>query len=52
MGLIKAVRKKIAIELYPIIRIRGGDFLFSEEEFDVMLHDVESCKSMPDVTGW
>ena len=46
MGLIKAVRKKISIELYPIIRIRGGDFLFSEEEFDVMLHDVELCKSI------
>jgi copper homeostasis protein len=44
-GLIKAVRKKISIELYPIIRIRGGDFLFSAEEFDVMLHDVELCKS-------
>lgn len=45
IGLIKAVRKKISIELYPIIRIRGGDFLFSEEEFDVMLHDVELCKT-------
>ena len=42
---IKTVRKKIDIELYPIIRIRGGDFLFSEEEFEIMLHDVESCKS-------
>ncbi|HEY5038404.1 MAG TPA: copper homeostasis protein CutC, partial [bacterium] len=45
IGLIKSVRKKIRIELYPIIRIRGGDFLFSEEEFDVMLHEVEACKS-------
>jgi copper homeostasis protein len=45
IGLIKTVRKKIGIELYPIIRIRGGDFLFSEEEFDVMLHEVEACKS-------
>ena len=45
IGLIKTVRKKIWIELYPIIRIRGGDFLFSEEEFDVMLHEVEACKS-------
>ena len=35
IGLIKSVRKKIRIELYPIIRIRGGDFLFSEEEFAV-----------------
>jgi copper homeostasis protein len=45
MGLIKKVRRKINIELYPIIRIRDGDFLFSEEEFDVMLHEVEACKS-------
>ncbi len=45
IGLIKAVRKKTATELYPIIRIRGGDFLFSEEEFDVMLQEVQACKS-------
>jgi copper homeostasis protein len=45
IGLIKTVRKKIRIELYPIIRMRGGDFLFSEEEFDVMLHEVHACKS-------
>jgi copper homeostasis protein len=45
IGLIKSVRKKIGIELYPIIRIRGGDFLFSEEEFEVMLDEVAACKS-------
>ena len=45
IGLIKTVRKKISIELYPIIRVRGGDFLFSEEEFEIMLHEVETCKS-------
>jgi len=45
IGLIKTARKKIGIELYPIIRIRGGDFLFSEEEFEVMLHEVTACKS-------
>src|ERR1700730_781070 len=45
IGLIKTVRKKIGVELYPIIRIRGGDFLFSEDEFDVMLHEVDACKS-------
>jgi copper homeostasis protein len=44
-GVIKRVRKKIEIALYPIIRIRGGDFLFSEEEFDIMLHDVETAKN-------
>jgi len=45
IGLIKTVRRKTGIELYPIVRIRGGDFLFSEEEFEVMLHEVEACKS-------
>jgi copper homeostasis protein len=44
IGLIKSVRKKIQTELFPIIRIRGGDFLFSEEEFEVMMHEVEACK--------
>src|SRR5664279_4418934 len=46
IGLVKTVRKKITIELYPIIRVRGGDFLFSDEEFKIMLHDVEACKSV------
>jgi copper homeostasis protein len=45
LGLIKTVRKKISIELYPIIRVRGGDFLFSNEEFMIMLHDIEACKT-------
>jgi copper homeostasis protein len=45
IGTIKTVRKKTFIELWPIIRIRGGDFLFSDEEFEVMLHDVDACKS-------
>ncbi len=45
IGLIKTVRRKTGIELYPIIRIRGGDFLFSEEEFEVMIHEVAACKS-------
>jgi copper homeostasis protein len=45
IGLIKTVRKKIELTLYPIIRIRGGDFLFSDEEFQVMLQEVDSCKS-------
>jgi copper homeostasis protein len=45
IGLIKTVRKKTDTELWPIIRIRGGDFLFDKEEVDVMVHDVEICKS-------
>ena len=45
IGLIKQLRKKTDIEIWPIIRIRGGDFLFDDEEIDVMLYEVEACKS-------
>jgi copper homeostasis protein len=45
IGMIKTVRRKIGIDLWPIVRIRGGDFLFSDEEFDVMLHEVDACRN-------
>lgn len=37
-------RKLLQIPLYPIIRPREGDFLYSEEEFQVMLRDVQFCR--------
>ena len=45
-GFIKAVREKLQIELYPIIRPRGGDFLYSDAEFEVMKTDVKICKDL------
>lgn len=45
-GLIKAARKKLSIELYPIIRPRGGDFLYSEDEFEIMKQDVMLSKKL------
>ena len=32
--------------LYPMIRPRGGDFLYSEEEYEIMLHDVMLSKQL------
>jgi copper homeostasis protein len=46
IGLIKAARKKISIELFPIIRPRGGDFLYSDDEFDIMKEDILQCKKI------
>jgi copper homeostasis protein len=45
-GVIQAARKRIHIDLYPIIRPRGGDFLYSEEEYDIMVKEVVYCKQV------
>jgi copper homeostasis protein len=45
-GLIRMAREKLRIPLFPIIRPREGDFLYSEEEFGVMLRDVGLCKEL------
>ena len=43
-GFIKKAREQTTIELYPIIRPRGGDFLYSDDEFSIMKTDVQFCK--------
>ena len=45
-GFIKAARDAVNIDLFPIIRPRGGDFLYSDAEFDAMKADVEVCKGL------
>jgi copper homeostasis protein len=45
-GFIEAARATLSIALYPIIRPRGGDFLYTEEEFGMMKSDVKICKSI------
>jgi copper homeostasis protein len=45
-GFIKAARAVLQIDLFPIIRPRGGDFLYSDAEFDIMKTDVQLCKDL------
>lgn len=45
-GFIKAARKKLNIDLYPIIRPRGGDFLYTDDEFEIMKTDILVCKKL------
>jgi copper homeostasis protein len=45
-GFIKAARKNLSIELYVMIRPRGGDFYYSEDEFTIMKTDIEICKTL------
>lgn len=45
-GFIQQARQKISVELYPIIRPRGGDFLYNDIEFEIMKADVLTCKQL------
>jgi copper homeostasis protein len=45
-GHIRKCREATGKLIYPIIRPRGGDFLFTDEEFGIMLRDVNMCKEL------
>ena len=45
-GSIKQVREKISIKLYPIIRPRSGNYYYSDEEFEILRHDINICKEL------
>jgi copper homeostasis protein len=45
-GVIKTAREKLKVPLYPIIRPRSGDFLFNDEEFEIMMNDVALCRQI------
>lgn len=39
-------KKLLTIQVYPIIRPRGGDFLYSDLEFELMKEDIRVCRSL------
>src|SRR6478736_5864991 len=43
---IKYCREQLDIQLFPIIRPRGGDFLYTHDEYTVMVNDVRVCKEL------
>jgi len=45
-GTIKRCREAFSVSLFPIIRPRGGDFLYTEDEFQVMMQEVRLCKQL------
>ena len=44
-GVILKCREKFGLPIYPIIRPRGGDFLYGKDEFGIMARDVAFCKA-------
>lgn len=45
-GSICVARKNLTIGLYVMIRPRGGDFLYTDDEFGIMQEDVRVAKSL------
>ena len=45
-GLIASVRRNIAIDLFVMIRPRGGDFYYTELEFDVMRDEIAHARHL------
>ncbi len=45
-GAIEVARKLLDIKLHVIIRPRGGDFLYSDTEFEIMKRDIAAAKTL------
>lgn len=45
-GTLRLIKKKINIPVFPIIRPRGGDFYYSDDEFNVIREDILLCKQL------
>lgn len=45
-GLIELVLKNVNIDVFAMIRPRGGDFCYSNFEFETMKKDIELCKEL------
>ncbi len=43
---IKKCREAFDVLLYPIIRPRGGDFLYTKDEFAIIENDIRLCKEL------
>lgn len=43
-GVMEIVRQALSIDVYAMIRPRGGDFVYSAYEYHAMKRDIEMCK--------
>jgi copper homeostasis protein len=45
-GTLELVREKLSIDINVLIRPRGSDFVYSEDEMDIIKRDIEKCKEI------
>lgn len=45
-GMIRVVRERVRLAVFVMIRPRGGDFLYSDAEFESMKEDIRVAKSL------
>ena len=45
-GMIRRCMESFELPIFPIIRPRSGDFLYSQEEYDCMVHDIHWCREL------
>lgn len=45
-GLLKQVIDTLSIPVFVLIRPRSGNFVYTEEEFDIMKQDIQLCKNL------
>lgn len=45
-GMIKQAVRRLQIGVFPIIRPRGNDFLYSSDELEIIFEDIHFCKSV------
>ena len=43
LALIRKTREAVSLKVYVLIRPRGGDFLYTDTEFEIMLSDIQFC---------
>lgn len=43
-GAIQLAKKNLAVPIFPIIRPRGGNFVYTEEELQIMERDIDVCR--------
>jgi len=46
LGVLKSVRRSVALPVHPIVRPRGGDFCYDDAEFAAMLDDICAIREL------